>query len=53
MPDLAPTQASAQRHGSNIGQPITRLDGILKVTGRARFAADKHPAGMMYAVLRV
>ncbi len=23
------------RHGSNIGQPLTRTDGVLKVTGKA------------------
>ena len=38
------------RHGSNIGQPMTRRDGLLKVTGRARYAADNHPPGMLYAV---
>lgn len=41
------------RHGSNIGQPLTRRDGVLKVTGQARYAADNHPAGMLYAVLAV
>ncbi len=41
------------RHGSNMGQPLTRRDGELKVTGRARYAADNHPAGMLYAVLAV
>jgi xanthine dehydrogenase YagR molybdenum-binding subunit len=39
------------RHGSNAGQPLTRRDGVLKVTGGARYAADNHPAGMLYAVL--
>jgi xanthine dehydrogenase YagR molybdenum-binding subunit len=39
------------RHGSSIGQPITRRDGILKVTGQARYAADHHPPGLLYAVL--
>ena len=39
------------RHGSSIGQPLTRLDGPLKVTGRAIFAADNHPPGMLYAVI--
>ncbi len=39
------------RHGSNIGQPLTRRDGILKVTGAARYAADNHPNGLAYAVL--
>ena len=41
------------RHGSNIGQPLTRRDGILKVTGQARFAADNHPPNMLFAVLAV
>jgi xanthine dehydrogenase YagR molybdenum-binding subunit len=39
------------RHGSNIGQPLTRRDGILKVKGEARYAADNHPPGMLYAVV--
>jgi xanthine dehydrogenase YagR molybdenum-binding subunit len=39
------------RHGSNAGQPLTRRDGVLKVTGAARYAADNHPPGMLYAVL--
>lgn len=39
------------RHGSNIGQPLTRTDGLLKVTGKARYAADNHPPGMLYAVI--
>jgi xanthine dehydrogenase YagR molybdenum-binding subunit len=41
------------RHGSSIGQPLTRRDGVLKVTGAARFAADNHPPGMLYAVMAV
>jgi xanthine dehydrogenase YagR molybdenum-binding subunit len=54
MPDIAPTQAPAHvRHGSNIGQPLTRRDGVLKVTGAARYAADHHPSGMLYAILAV
>ncbi|CAM5770149.1 dehydrogenase [Labrys miyagiensis] len=42
-----------RRHGSNAGQPLTRRDGRLKVTGRATFAADNHPEGMLYAVSAV
>jgi xanthine dehydrogenase YagR molybdenum-binding subunit len=54
MPEVALTQAPAHvRHGSNIGQPLTRRDGVLKVTGSARYAADQHPPGMLYAVLAV
>ena len=41
------------RHGSNLGQPLTRRDGILKVTGAAPYAADRHPPGMLYAVMAV
>jgi hypothetical protein len=48
MPELNLTSAPAHlRHGSNIGQPLTRRDGILKVTGRATYAADNHPRGML------
>jgi len=54
MPEIALTQAPAHvRHGSNMGQPLTRRDGVLKVTGAARYAADHHPPGMLYAVLAV
>jgi len=53
-PEITFTQAAPHvRHGSNIGQPLTRRDGVLKVSGRARYAADNHPAGMLYAVLAV
>src|ERR1700738_1184318 len=54
MVEISTTQRPAHvRHGSNIGQPLTRRDGILKVTGKARYAADHHPPGMLYAVLAV
>lgn len=52
MPEIAPDQTPVQRrHGANIGQPLARRDGVLKVTGAARFAADQHPPAMLYAVL--
>ena len=52
MPEISLATASPHiRHGSNIGQPLTRRDGILKVTGRARYAADNHPPRMLYAVI--
>ena len=54
MSDTNTTRMPANmRHGSNIGQPLTRRDGLLKVTGRARYAADNHPPGMLYAVCAV
>jgi xanthine dehydrogenase YagR molybdenum-binding subunit len=58
-PEISLTQTPAHaRHGSNahgssIGQPLTRRDGVLKVTGAARYAADNHPPGMLHAVLAV
>ena len=50
MPDIAYEQA---RHGSSIGQPLTRRDGVLKVTGAATYAADNRPDGLLHAVVAV
>src|ERR1700687_5324160 len=53
-PEISLPQTPAHlRHGSNIGQPLTRRDGVLKVKGEARYAADNHPPGMLHAVLAV
>jgi len=53
-PEIRLTETPAHiRHGSNIGQPLTRQDGILKVTGTAPYAADHHPPSMLFAVLTV
>lgn len=52
MTELAhPGAVYPARHGSSIGQPLTRRDGILKVTGEARYAADNHPPGLLHAVV--
>ena len=54
MAEIALSQTPAHvRHGSNIGQSFTRREGVLKVTGAAKYAADQHPPGMLYAVLAV
>lgn len=54
MSELRLSQAPAHaRHGSNIGQPLTRREGMLKVKGEARFAADNSLPGMLYAVIAV
>jgi len=54
MPEISLTHTAAHaRHGSNIGQPLTRRDGLLKVKGEARYAADNHPPCMLHAVLAV
>jgi xanthine dehydrogenase YagR molybdenum-binding subunit len=50
MSSIAPSHV---RHGSNIGQSFTRREGVLKVTGQARYAADNHPPGLLYAVMAV
>ena len=34
-----------------MGQPIKRLDGPVKTTGRAKYNSDVHPAGMLWATL--
>ncbi|EBA07236.1 xanthine dehydrogenase family protein molybdopterin-binding subunit [Sagittula stellata] len=47
MPDTLSPQV---RFGSNAGQPVTRRDGIAKVTGAATFAADNLPDGLLHAV---
>ncbi|PZX17766.1 xanthine dehydrogenase YagR molybdenum-binding subunit [Palleronia aestuarii] len=39
-----------ERFGSNSGQPMTRRDGIAKVTGTATFAADNTRQGLVHAV---
>jgi len=54
MPEITLAQGQAHiRMGSSIGQPLTRWEGVLKTTGTARFAADQHQAGMVYACLAV
>lgn len=39
------------RLGSSAGQPMTRRDGALKVTGGAIYAADNRPDGLLHAAL--
>ena len=34
-----------------VGQPMARVDGLAKVTGRATYAADHNPPGLVHAVL--
>src|ERR1700731_745349 len=54
MAEITITQRPAHvRHGPSVGHPPPRRDGFLKVTGQARYAADNHPPGMLYAVLAV
>src|ERR1700755_1692655 len=39
----------SSRIGENIGKPLDRKDGPLKVTGRAKYAAEFNPENMAYA----
>lgn len=50
MPDTPIPATGHVRLGSNSGQPLTRRDGRLKVTGAARYAADARPDGLLHAV---
>ncbi|MBA48199.1 MULTISPECIES: xanthine dehydrogenase family protein molybdopterin-binding subunit [unclassified Paracoccus (in: a-proteobacteria)] len=47
---MSDTMSRPMRFGSNSGQPLTRRDGLAKVTGTATFAADNHPRNLLYAV---
>ena len=40
--------AAASRTGKAIGQPVKRVDGVAKVTGRARYAGDFDVPGMIF-----
>lgn len=53
MPDPIPFTAPHLRFGSSSGQPITRRDGVLKVTGAATYAADNNPDRLLYGVVAV
>lgn len=54
MPEITSIQSQArQQSEASIGQPITRTDGVLKVTSAATYAADNHPAGMLHAAMAV
>ena len=50
MPGGEPDPLIRHQHG-HIGKPLSRIDGPLKVTGRARFAAEFRLDGMVYAAL--
>ncbi|MDJ0277593.1 xanthine dehydrogenase family protein molybdopterin-binding subunit [Sphingomonas sp. 2R-10] len=50
MPGGRPDPLIARKHGL-IGKPVSRLDGALKVTGGAAFAAEHRFDDMVYAAL--
>jgi xanthine dehydrogenase YagR molybdenum-binding subunit len=50
IPGGEPDPLIEQRHG-HVGKPVSRLDGPLKVTGGAPFAAEFQMDGMVYAAV--
>ena len=50
MPGGTPDPMIERKHGL-IGAPVSRIDGPLKVQGKARFAAEFPMDGMVYAAL--
>ncbi|MBW7970227.1 xanthine dehydrogenase family protein molybdopterin-binding subunit [Bradyrhizobium sp. BR 10289] len=50
IPGGSPDPLIRERHG-HVGQPVSRIDGPLKVAGKARFAAEFPIEGLTYAAL--
>lgn len=50
MADTPIAPAGHVRLGSNSGQSMTRREGVAKVTGKANYAADNKPEGLLHAV---
>lgn len=50
MPGGRPDPLIRARHGI-VGKPVSRIDGPLKVAGKARFAAEFPMEGLLYAAL--
>ena len=50
IPGGQPDPLIRERHG-HIGRPVSRIDGPLKVSGKAPFAAEFPMEGMVYAAL--
>ncbi len=43
--------SNGKAHSGLIGQPVDRVDGVAKVTGAARYAAEFRPQGLAYGVV--
>jgi xanthine dehydrogenase YagR molybdenum-binding subunit len=50
VPGGTPDPLLSRKHGL-IGAPVTRLDGALKVSGKAQFAAEFPITGMLYGAI--
>lgn len=51
MSDTVTVPTPHMRFGSSSGQPVTRRDGVLKVTGAATYAADNDRENLLHAVV--
>ncbi len=49
VPMDEPPPMAANADLKYVGQPTVRYDGPAKASGRAKYTADMHPAGMLYA----
>ena len=49
LPDLEPAPWGEDAPLAIVGQRVARMDALEKVTGRARYTADLHRAGMLHA----
>jgi xanthine dehydrogenase YagR molybdenum-binding subunit len=50
IPGGKPDPLIRHQHG-HVGKPLSRIDGPLKVQGKARFAAEFAPEGLVYAAV--
>lgn len=48
IPENEPAPWGADAQLKQVGTDIPRIDGVLKVTGRAKYTYDKHPKGMLW-----
>jgi xanthine dehydrogenase YagR molybdenum-binding subunit len=48
IPEGEPPPWEAGATLKHVGTPVQRIDGVLKVTGRAKYTYDQHPKGMLW-----
>src|SRR4051812_47370108 len=48
VPDNEPAPWGFDAQLKLVGTDVPRVDGVLKVTGRAKYTYDKHPKGMLW-----
>jgi xanthine dehydrogenase YagR molybdenum-binding subunit len=48
IPDGEPAPWGTDAQLKHVGTSIQRIDGVLKVTGRAKYTYDQHPKGMLW-----